>query len=192
MIRQIIIVALFGFGFLTTGNAQQIGVQTNLFYGISTVTPNLGVELRLNKKSTFHLAGSYNPWNLNEKHNNNKKLVHWLTSIEYRRWLCESFNGHFLGLQLIGGEYNISGHDVLGLFDKDSRYEGWGVSTGINYGYHWMWSKRWGMELTFGFGYARLNYDQYDCPTCAEKEGNYSKNYFGLTQAGINLIFLIK
>ncbi len=33
---------------------------------------------------------------------------HWLVHPEFRYWLCERFNGHFFGVHLLGGEYNIS------------------------------------------------------------------------------------
>ena len=176
----------------TATHAQKIGLKTNVLYGVGTLTPNLGMEIFLGNQSTLNISGGYNPWNLEGTPENNKKLAHWLGNIEYRWWLCESFNGHFFGAHILGGQYNIGEHDIPLLFDKEFRYEGWTTGAGINYGYHWMWNKQWSMEFNIGFGYAYLEYDQYDCLQCAKKKGRYTKNYFGPTQMGVSLIFMIK
>lgn len=175
--------------------AQKVAVKTNLFYGAYTFTPNLGLELALGPKSTLDISGGYNPWNLNGTVEKNKKMVHWLGQIEYRHWLCQKFSGHFFGIHLLGGQYNISGHELPLLFEKGSknyRYEGYGYGGGVSYGYNFYLSKRWSLEANIGVGYARLHYDKYDCVKCGSKIGTESKNYFGPTRAGISLIYYIK
>jgi len=191
--QMILTICLMVFMILSTvTHAQKIGLKTNVLYGVGTLTPNLSMEMFLGNQSTLNISGGYNPWNLKGTHENNKKLAHWLGCVEYRRWICESFNGHFFGAHVLGGQYNIGGHDIPLLFDKEFRQEGWTAGAGINYGYHWMWSKRWSLEFNIGFGYAYLEYGQYGCLQCAEKEGRYTKNYFGPTQMGLNLVFMIK
>ena len=87
--------------------AQDIAIKTNLLYGGYTYTPNLSLEIGLGKRSTLDLGGGYNPWNLDGTAENNKKLVHWLGEIEYRYWLCQRFSGHFLGVHVLGSQYNM-------------------------------------------------------------------------------------
>ena len=169
-----------------------LALKTNLLYAFGTMTPNLGLEIGLNKRSTLNISAGYNPWNLDGDYGDNKKLVHWLGNVEYRWWLCERFNGHFFGAHVLGGQYNIGEYDVPMLFEKESRYEGWGAGVGLSYGYQWIWSKRWAMEFNLGLGYIHLEYDIYGCEKCAEMEGQEKKNYFGPTKAGINLVFMIK
>ena len=55
--------------------AQTIGVKTNLLYGGLTLTPNISVEIGVGEQSTLELGGGYNPWNLNGRTTDNKKLV---------------------------------------------------------------------------------------------------------------------
>ncbi len=171
----------------------KVALKTNLLYGGATLTPNLGIEIGLGKKTTLDISAGYNPWNLNGENNDNKKLVHYLIQPEFRWWLCERFNGHFFGVHGLFSHYNIAGHDIpLIDFEKQFRYEGYAYGGGVSYGYHWMLSKHWGLEFTIGVGAAYLKYDKYDCARCRDKIGTESKTYFGPTKAGINLVFIIK
>lgn len=179
----------------TTVYSQKVAVKTNLLYGGYTFTPNLSMEIGLGRRSTLDIGGGYNPWNLKGSKENNKKLVHWLGEIEYRYWLCERFSGHFFGAHALGTQFNISQHKLPLIFGKDSdkyRYEGYGYGGGLSYGYHWILGKRWSLEAQIGVGYARLDYDKYECKTCGEKIGPETRNYFGPTKAGVSLIYIIK
>lgn len=175
-------------------SAQKVAVKTNLFYGIYSNSPNLGVEFGLSPRSTVELGGGFN-WFTSGKSSSNKKLVHWLGSAEYRYWTCERFSGHFWGIHILGGQYNIAGHHLPLLFGDDSRrhrYEGWGIGGGFSYGYHFLLSNRWSLEANIGMGYVRLHYDKFRCETCGEKTGTEKHNYFGPTKAAVSLIFHIK
>lgn len=194
-IKKIFALLFLVFYFTIPGKSQQVGVKTNLLYGAYTATPNMGLEIRLAKASTLDIGVGYNPWNLNGSTQNNKKLVHWLSQVEYRRWLCQRFTGHFFGVHALGTQFNIAGHELPLLLEKGSknyRYQGYGYGGGISYGYNFFLGKRWGLEATIGMGYARLHYDKYDCVKCGEKMGADVKNYFGPTRAGISLVYIIK
>lgn len=173
-----------------------IGIKTNLLYGASTFTPNLGAEIGLGKRTTLDISGGYNWFNLDGKKNNNKKLVHWVVQPELRYFLCERFNGHFFGVHALYAQYNIGGHNLPMLFGKRSenyRQEGNAYGAGISYGYQWMLGKSWNLEFNIGVGYMRMRYDKYDCRNCGDKiETGKTKNYFGPTKAGISLIYILK
>lgn len=195
MNKRIVTLLLFLVGACGYISAQKVSLKTNLFYGAYTYTPNLGIELSVGKRSTFEIAGGYNPWDLNGTSETNKKLVHWIGQMEYRYWFCQKFNGHFLGAHILGSEYNISQHKLPLLFGSGSenyRFQGWGAGAGLSYGYQFILGRRWNLELNAGIGYARLQYDKYECRTCGEKVGSEKRNYFGPTKAGISLIYIIK
>ena len=180
-----------------SAHAQKVAVKTNLLYGAGTLTPNLGVEFGLGKRTTLDLSGGFNPWNVEEAADN-KKWAHFLIQPEFRYWLCERFNGHFFGVHGLYSEYNIGGIEIPNifgsdpLFNKNNRYEGSAYGGGLSYGYHWMWGKRWGMEFTLGVGAVYTTYDKYGCDMCADHVGTGDKLYFGPTKAGITLVYLIK
>lgn len=190
-IKRLALVVLF-IAASASAHAQKLGVKTNLLYGAGTLTPNLGVEIGLGKKTTLELSGGYNPWNLEGTREDNTKMVHYLFQSEFRYWLCERFNGHFFGAHLLYSHYNVGGHKIPLLFDKEFRYQGYAYGGGISYGYHWMLAKRWGLEFTLGAGYARLDYDKFPCAKCGDQIIHATKDYFGPTKAGVTLIFMIK
>ena len=173
--------------------AQKVVVKTNLLYGVYAHSPNLGLEIGLNRKTTLDLNAGYNAWHLENK--GEKKQVHWLAQVEYRYWLCQRFNGHFLGIHALGSQFNINKTKLPLLLGKDSdkyRYEGYATGAGISYGYQWILGTRWNLEANIGVGYARLVYDKYQCTTCGSKIGKEHRNYLGPTKAGISIIYLIK
>jgi hypothetical protein len=122
----------------------------------------------------------------------NKKRVYWIARPEFRYWLCERFNGHFFGVHLFYGQYNVSNHDIPLLFDKRYRYEGSTLGAGISYGYNLTIARRWGVEFTVGIGAARMKYRKYACRLCEEGYTSRDNVYFGPTRAGITLTYILK
>ncbi len=169
-----------------------LAVKTNLLYGAAALTPNLSGEIGIAPKSTIEVGGGWNRWHHMGTDDNNKKLNHWLLHAEYRWWLCERFNGHFLGAHALYTQYNISQHTIPLLFDKKYRYEGNAWGGGITYGYHWAFAKKWGAEFHVGVGVLHMEYKKYDCTLCADQIDKVSTTYFGPTRAGISLVFMIK
>ncbi len=173
--------------------AQKVAIKTNVLYD-ATTTMNLGAEFGLKPQWTLEISGNYNPWTLSD----NKKRKIWYLQPELRYWLCEKFNGHFFGVHLHGGEYNVGGYntsisflgsDFSGL--KDYRYEGWFVGAGISYGYSWMLGYHWNLEAEIGLGYAFTKYDKYQCPKCGGKiESDKDHHYVGPTKAALNIVYL--
>lgn len=165
-------------------------IKTNLLYW-STLTPNIAIEFGLGNRTSLDLTASYNPWNLKGDYVDNKKIVHWIIRPEFRYWLCERFNGHFFGLHAFYWQYNVGGNEIPMMFEKDYRYEGNAFGAGISYGYHLALAKRWGLEFNIGAGVAFMDYTKKDCIKCGQEVGQYKKNYFGPTSAGIKLVFMI-
>ena len=163
----------------------KFAIKTNALYW-ATTTPNLGIELGLAKKLSLDISGNYNPWEFSD----NRQLKHWLVQPELRYWLCERFNGSFFGLHGHYAEANVSNLDIFGM--GHYRYDGKIYGAGISYGYQWILKKRWSMEATIGVGYARLDYDKYECGKCGDKLGHETKNYFGPTKIGLSIIYTIK
>ncbi len=180
----------FGIKAQDTEDAVKIRIKTNVV-AWATTTPNVGFEIPIDERFSFHTAITYNPFTLKD----NNKLKHWLVQPEVRWWTALPFMGHFVGVHLIGGQFNAGGINMPFniLPDLDThRYQGWGMGGGISYGYAWDLGKGWGIEASVGVGYARLSYDVYPCEKCAKKIGEDKKNYFGPTKAAINIVYTFK
>lgn len=182
-----ILIIYLSFGAGISLSAQRIAIKNNVLYDL-TLTPNLGIEIGLEKKSTLYLSGSYNPFTFSD----HKKFKHWLVQPEYRYWLCEKFAGTFMGFHIHGGEFSVANLDLPFSFMsqlKDHRYEGYFYGGGISIGHQWILSKRWSLEAQLGIGYARIEYDKYECADCGPKLKDSHYNYFGPTKVGVSLIY---
>lgn len=187
--------------FAGQASAQKVAVKTNALYWM-TATPNIGMEFALADRWTLELAGGYNPWTFDV--DSNVKAKHFLVTPEIRYWFCESFNGHFLGLNANYTMFNIGGILVPKAFYKDdshgyfldnlqlARSEGWAAGAGLTYGYAWTISRRWNMEFTLGLGVWYSEYDQFESRPCGMFQNSVSRYAFGPTDLGLSFIYMIK
>ncbi len=189
------------FAFPSRSDAQKVGLKTNALYW-ATTTPNLGLEFGMGDRFSLELSGGYNPWTLCV--DNNRKVKHFLVSPEVRYWFCESFNGHFLGLKANYTMFNVGDVHVLNSFYEskgdgpfidaclNSRVEGWAAGAGITYGYSWIISPRWNMEVDLGIGYWYADYDRFESRKCGLFQDSAIKHVFGLTDLGLSFIYMIR
>ena len=201
MKRYLIIAVLFFLASAGTASAQKLAVKTNALYW-GTATPNLGLEYAMADRWTLELEGGYNPWTFDSE--KNMKIKHWLVSPEVRYWLCESFLGHFVGINGNYTLFNISGIPTPGVFIdlssntdsktdlKDSRVQGWAVGAGVTYGYAFPIARRWNMELTLGYGIWYTEYGQYESRKCGLFQQDVQKWALGPTALGVSFMFMIK
>lgn len=171
--------------------AQNVGIKTNALYW-STSTPNLGVEISMGKKHTAQIFVGLNPWKQNG--GDQSSIRHWLVMPEYRYWFCQNFNGWFLGVHAMGGQFNTGGVNLpFGIFKplRDHRYEGWYAGGGVTAGYQWPLTKHWNLETSLGVGYDYIQYDKFKCGICGEKQKSSHDNYLGPTKAALSLIYML-
>ncbi len=158
-------------------SAQDVALKTNVLYWMTT-TPNAAVEVAFSKKVTANIAAAYNPWTFS----NGKKMRFWMVQPETRYWLCEKFEGHYLGVHLHAAQY-------YGGFSK-KRYDGYLAGGGFSYGYNWILSPHWNMEASIGIGYARLWYKESERIYCEKCYENKTKNYVGPTQVAFSFSYI--
>ena len=190
MIRKLAIVAVLFFSSLTACFGQDVALKTNALYW-ATTTPNLGVEVSLGKKHSVQLFYGLNPWK--QSGGDQSSLRHWLLMPEFRHWFCQSFNGWFVGVHLMGGQFNAGSVDLpFGLFDEleTRRYEGWFAGGGVTAGYQWPLSKHWSLEAALGIGYDYIKYDKFRCGECGEKLKSDHTNYFGPTKLALSVMYV--
>ncbi len=175
--------------------AQVFAIKTNLLSD-AFLNVNLGVEAGLTEHWTLDAEAELNSWTLSH----GRRWKHWAVQPEARYWFCDRFAGHFIGVHVHGGQFNIGGFDgqyhMLGTNAhklKDTRYQGWFVGAGVAYGYAWALSKHWSMEGEIGIGWSYTRYDRFDMRSdCGQKCTGPMKthNYFGPTRLAVNLVYL--
>lgn len=172
--------------------AQNFVIKTNLLYD-ATATANLGIEFPLSQKWTMDISGNLCSWDVNRH-----KWKHWLVQPEFRYWFCNTFQGHFLGIHALGGQYNVGNiRNNISFLGSDfsqlthNRYQGWGAGAGIAYGYSWILSKHWNLEAELGIGWIYTRFDKYPCAVCGTKlKSDKPHNYYGPTKLAINIEYL--
>jgi hypothetical protein len=136
----------------------------------------------------MQLFGALNPWT----YSNEKRARFWNVEPEVRYWFCQKFNGSFIGIHALGGEYNIRNIDLpfntLPDLADGQHYEGWYLGGGVTYGYQWILSKHWNLEASLGVGYAYSRY--WKCQNCQPKE-RHNRNYVGPTKAALSIIYCL-
>lgn len=201
MLRRFLAIAVLLFLAIGTADAQKVAVKTNSLYWL-TATPNVGFEFAMAPRWTFEIAGGYNPWTLDKEEN--MKAKHFLVTPEIRYWFCESFQGHFIGINGNYTQFNVGGVNVPEVFYKVesegyflddlqySRSQGWAAGAGLTYGYAFPIARRWNMEFTAGIGWWYTVYDKYESRTCGLFQERIKKHVFGMTELGISFIYMIK
>lgn len=203
MKRYLIIAVLAFLASLGTASAQKVAVKSNALYW-TTATPNLGFEFAMGERWTFELEGGYNLWTLDAE--KNMKIKHWLVSPEFRYWFCNSFQGHFIGINSNYTQFNMGGlpfampNVFINLSDKvpampdlqTSRIQGWAVGAGLTYGYAFPIARRWNMELTCGFGWWYTVYDQFESRECGLFQQTVEKHALGPSTLCVSFIYMIK
>lgn len=185
MRRFIILFLPLFLGCCITANAQRFVVKTNALYW-TTATPNVGLECSVAPRWTIELEGGYNPWTFDRE--KNIKAKHFLVSPEARYWFCESFFGHFIGLNANYTQFNVGG---IPLF-KDVRREGWAVGAGLTYGCSWPISRCWNIEANLGLGVWYTSHGIYEQRKCGLFNESISKVAFGPTSLGLSFVYIIK
>lgn len=172
--------------FIPTGS-----IKNNLLYD-ATLTPNIGLEVKIGSRSSFQAFYGINPW----KFSDTKKWRHWSLMPEYRYWLKKEkapyLLGWFTGVHALGGEFNVGGVDMpFGMMKwlKDNRYEGWFIGGGLTLGHAWRLSDRWRLEAAVGVGYIRFRYDRYQNEWCGDFIHSGTYDYFGPTKLALNIAY---
>lgn len=177
---------------VSISNAQKVALKSNLVND-ALLSPNAGVEFGLAPRWSLDIGLEGNFWAVD-----GHRWKHWFVQPEARYWFCERFAGHFMGMHLIGGNYNFGhlglnfsflGSDFRELLDK--RYQGWGAGAGIAYGYAWPVARHWNVEAEIGLGWIYTRYDSYPCRNCGRKiDSGRVHNYVGPTKAALNIVYL--
>lgn len=188
--NKIVLAVLLALCLAGKASSQTLALKTNLLYDLTT-SPNIGVELGMNRHISLDINAGTNPWVFPD----NKMFQHIKLQTEFRYWPLERMFGHFFGLYTHQIRYDLRHFDYLpDLLEEDRRFDGFGVGGGLSYGYSLYLSPRWNLEFVIGGGFTYLEYDkhQYDTEKGSEFLGRYRTNYFGLSRLGISLVYILK
>lgn len=170
--------------------AQQVGIKTNLLHD-AAASPNLSVEIGVAPKWTMQVGADVNQWKVHHH-----MYKHWEAMGEARYWFCEAFQGNFLALEVMGGQFNVG--NIPHAFNflnnrlkslRNERWKGWGVGAGINFGHAWPIAKHWNLEAEIGIGWIYSRYDRHSLQG-VKLQDNKVHNYVGPTKVAFSIEYL--
>ena len=163
-------------------STQKFAIRTNLLHW-AVLLPNLGIEYQPNETIGILLNGGWSCWTGETA---SKQYRIWYITPEIRYYLGEAKNG-YLGVEAHAGSFNLK----IGDTGRQADF----VGGGITGGYKLQLNRSLDLDFNLGLGYARLmDFDKYTQINCVyvRTQPMENKNYWGLTQVGVSLVWKIK
>lgn len=146
----------------------------------ATLTPDLGLEWRINRHVGVLVDGSYTSWSWKDA---GRRYAVWEVNPEIRYYLGHQKRG-YIGAMYKAGAFNFK----LGGTGRQGDLMGGGVAGG----YRLYVSDAVSFDFTLGLGYVRAEYDCYALIDGVRvRNGSELKNWWGPTRAGVTLVWTI-
>ncbi len=173
-----------------------LAVRTNLLYD-ALLLPTLGVEWRASRSVGVKLDASGSNWG----DETGKVQKMWIVNPEVR-WYMGKAKRFYLGASGNFGEYNTYGYLLGKLYPQTTDhngkkgktgYQGKLWNAGLTVGYQLYLSRSFSLDFNLGLGYTSFEYDSFNVVDKVRvfNKKEQSKDFWGPTQAGINLIWTI-
>ena len=144
----------------------------------ATLTPDLGVEWRINKEWSMLLNGTWTSWSWDNK---NRRYAFWEISPEVRYHLGAEKRG-YIGAMYHAGYFN---YKLSGTGKQGSLMGG-----GLTGGYMLPLGRNFSLDFSIGAGCTHAEFDKYQVIGGVRvKKGKESKNYWGVNHLGVSLVW---
>lgn len=145
----------------------------------ATLTPDLGVEWRINRNVSILVNGSRTSWS---RDNKNRRYALWRVSPEVRYYIGKEKRG-YLGAMYHVGEFNYKPGDT----GKQGDFQGGGITGG----YQLKLNRVLSLDFHAALGYTYADYDKYNVidGVRVRTESGVKKNYWGINQLGVTLVW---
>ena len=144
----------------------------------ATLTPDLGVEWRINRHVGVSVDGTFTSWTWN---NNDRRYALWEVTPEVRYYLGHEKRG-YMGVMYKAGAFDYK----LSSTGKQGDLMGGGITGG----YRMRLDNAFAMDFSLGLGYLRADYEKYvTIDGVRVTRGEESKNWWGPVHAGVTLVW---
>lgn len=142
----------------------------------ATLTPDLGLEWRIDRHWSVQLNGTWTSWSWNRK---DRRYALWNVSPEARYYIGKEYRA-YLGAMYHTGSFNYK----LGAAGKVGDYRGGGITGG----YLLRLNRALSLDFHAAAGYTRADFDSYRVTDGVRvRAANQTKNYRGINQIGVTL-----
>ena len=144
----------------------------------ATLTPDLGIEWRINRHIGILVDGSWTSWSWSDK---DRRYALWKVSPEVRYYIGKEKRG-YLGAMYHLGEFNYKPGDT----GRQGDYQGGGITGG----YTLELNRALSLDFHAALGYTYADYDKYKVIDGVRvRAGSDTKNYWGINQLGVTLVW---
>ena len=162
-----------------TAKAHSLSLRANLLRW-GTLTPDLGVEWRLNRHVGILVNGSYTSWTWNS---NDRRYALWEIAPEARYYIGKEKRG-YIGAIYKAGSFNYK----LSEIGKQGNLMGGGLTGG----YQLKLNKALNLDFSLALGCLHADYDKYIViDGIRVRQGKETKNWWGPISAGVTLVWNI-
>ena len=163
----------------TATATRYIAIKTNIAAWAVTAL-NAAIEIQAGRHLSVDIPVAWCPWDIGRDHAARFLLL----QPEARHWFDRPGKGHFVGIHVHLGWFNVKWND--------NRYQDTSrplIGTGIGYGYAAPLGRHWGAEFSIGAGYANTRFDTYYNIKNGARVDTSVTGYWGITRLGINLVY---
>ena len=168
----------FIIGGAAESRAQFLTVKTNLA-DWATASPNFGAEFILSQHLSVDLSVTGTPFKIKD----DIYLKHIRLQPELKYWLASPLAKHYVGTTAFYSSYD-AGY-------KQRGYYGDAFAVGLTYGYNWILSRRWNLEVGAGVGVIRYRTARY-VPGTTPPDPNEEGWKIAPVKLGINFVYVLK
>ena len=146
----------------------------------ATLTPDLGVEWRINPSWGISVNGSWTSWSWNDK---DRRYALWEVAPELRYYIGSEKRGYVGAMYKVGSfNYKLS----------ETGKQGDIMGGGITGGYVLRLNNALSMDFSLGLGYIHADYDKYEVIDGVRvRRGSGIKDWWGPVSAGVTLVWNI-
>lgn len=146
----------------------------------ATLTPELGLEWRINSSWGIVTNGSWTSWSWNGK---DRRYALWEVMPEVRYYIGEKKAG-YVGAMFKAGQFNYK--------LSETGKQGDLIGGGITGGYQLKLNRALSMDFNLGLGYLNADYEKYKVIDGVRvRQGKESKDWWGPVSAGVTLVWTI-
>lgn len=146
----------------------------------ATLTPDLGLEWRINSSWGIVANGSWTSWSWNGK---DRRYALWEVAPEVRYYIGKEKRG-YIGAMYKAGQFNYK----LSAVGKQGDLMGGGITGG----YQLKLNKALSMDFNLGIGCVHADYEKYEVIDGVRvRRGGETKNWWGPVSAGVTLVWNI-
>ena len=154
-----------------------LSLRANLLRWV-TLTPDLGIEWRINPSWGILVNGSWTSWTWNDK---DRRYALWEVSPEVRYYIGKEKRG-YLGAMYKAGQFNYK----LSATGKQGDLMGGGIVGG----YQLRLNNALSLDFNLGIGCVHADYEKYEVIDGVRvRRGTESRNWWGPVNAGVTLVW---